>query len=1570
MPDRRIHRILLIAAWVVFQIAADPVHAYWQSFTNSDFARSTFWSDHFLWVATTGALLGFDTDGNASARYFTGDGLSDPNLYSVEAAGTGQLWIGSAGGLDLFTHGNTLSKSDDEWLHFNHTSGITSQLPVTHIRRESPSLIWLVTPDWLVRFDTQGTPTNSADDVWTVHEYQADYKAFDIASDGTKWFLHQEANWSVLYQLDDNGTPAKEDDELVLVREHLAFWPLSLHIDVFENKWLVFDQGFAVFNDRGTPADSTDDDFVEFYAQDGLVDRHIQSVNGRDGFIWVSTTNGLYVLDYNATPYDKSDDVWTRFDTTYGLANNNVKDTYISDAAHVWIATGNGASQLCHAGTPRELDDDQWKTYHNSDDMHLTDVHNVFIAPDQTKWFANDFTSPPSLTRFGDGATISRDDDQWTHYHRDTDDILYQRVYDITYDEYGDAWFATYLHLSRLSDGGTPFAKEDDSWYNYYYAGFAGQLAAALCEGNQGTWFGTLFSGLGYMDTKGTYDPTDDESVEYLIDGEPYNGANCVAGDYSGAKWWGIQGINWSGGAGPICLGVRRLDDSGTPLYPDDDTWTSYKASQDGLASDCVACIYEGDAGELWFGSGYRKSLSSGHNYIRLGNGISRVEHGGNATKDDDVIAAYRVEDGLCDNSVLDIDADASGSLWLATWGGVGYFDHAGTAQKDDDQWLCFRKEDGLLSNTVNGVAVDGNGSVWFGTVQGLNRYVKNFTSIGIETAVGGVEVTWAPNPTVDIAASVNLYRSTSYEDNYSKLNLSSLPLSGSYLDADPAPGVTNYYWLELVLEDGTTSRDKTDRVWVEPPAVLADFVVTVRESTVAAPEGGTSTFDVEVLSQKRYSGTVTLGVSGLGSAAESFAFDPPTVEVPGHSALTVAWDPLADAPVGSPIEDGFQITATEVTGTAASTKTVDVLGVVIDPADEYLTQFVYPAEPTAGHETEVFGRLTPQAAGQTVTVTTGTTLDVFTATTDESGFFSTTVPVAAAGSIAFASSTSGASTAPYQTEASRGRRHIRMTATTADGQFDPSDLVTVDGEIDPGLGEGEIYLALRNPDDTYAFKGHVSVDEYGTFHQSFYAQEGVTEVEAELAGDEDYYNASARLNVPVNAPIGMAIVVAGGGETGNPLWAATGVLTDRSYNVYKGRLIPEERIRYLHPDASRDPDGDGTPEVSATPTKANLQSSIETWASSLVDASTTYAPFKTPLTIYVVGVEVSPGVIQLNETETLSATELGGYLDTFLSTVQARYTDPEVPAPSSVPVNVVLEFEESGAFVDELAARNRIVVTSTGDGSGFPGINIISPDGTLAFSRYFYDEIDQGKYVATGWATGAEQMLYESLYSQWPLIESNGNGIPNEETDQLNGDGAGDKVLEYRDTYERRPAIDAMFSGLTIPEGEAEGLLWAKILDYGEYIDRVKCVVLPPEGSGEPMREYRMHWNAAHQRYELNHDGFRHRGLYKILITAVDADEDAALPWLSLVDVRGDTLGEDTTPPEDVTDVYTQARDGSVYLSWTESISIRRGGLLCIHETRRRRIWIRRLRRQRRPLHGHRPDQRRGVSIQDHRDR
>ena len=445
----------------------------------------------------------------------------------------------------------------------------------------------------------------------------------------------------------------------------------------------------------------------------------------------------------------------------------------------------------------------------------------------------------------------------------------------------------------------------------------------------------------------------------------------------------------------------------------------------------------------------------------------------------------------------------------------------------------------------------------------------------------GNIEIAWSANFGIADAVGVNIYKSLSLNENYVKLNVASLPLDSVFLDTAPYFGVNNFYWFELVKEDGSTDRDYLSKISLEPEEINRDFFLVVQEATIASVPGNTSVYDIEVLSQKGYTGAVDLGAGGLPPEAIAAVFDPPSVDVPGHSTLTVMWDPLLEPPTGG-YSYPFEITATESGGLSLTTKTVDVLGIVISPDDHYLTQFVYPTEPEAGHEAEVFGRLTPNEASQTVTVITGSPLDVFTATTDDSGLFSLTVPVDMAGEIQFTSAVSDATSALYVTDAKRGRRYIRMTATTADGLIDPGDLVELDGEIRPNPGPGVVHVEISNPPPyrlppgyhpTFAFNGDVSVDQYGAFHQSYYALEGVTYVEAEYGSDANYYNCSASLGVPANAPIGMVIVVAAdcANESGS-LWNGIQALTDKAYNVYKGRLIPESRIRYLHPDPTRDP--------------------------------------------------------------------------------------------------------------------------------------------------------------------------------------------------------------------------------------------------------------------------------------------------------------------------------------------------------------------------------------------------------------
>jgi len=805
-----------------------------------------------------------------------------------------------------------------------------------------------------------------------------------------------------------------------------------------------------------------------------------------------------------------------------------------------------------------------------------------------------------------------------------------------------------------------------------------------------------------------------------------------------------------------------------------------------------------------------------------------------------------------------------------------------------------------------------------------------NFGSVSASLQPDGtVLLEWAAKTNNPVSTktpeSVNVYRSLAYEESYVKINLTPLPLSGSYTDANPYKHVTTYYRFELVFDDGSASAEKTDIRWVEPAVEPTDFEISVQEDTMAAVKGDEAVYCVQVISKGGYTGTVTLDAADLPPAYATYDFDPAVVSVPGGSStLTVQWDGSTPAPPGGTAYP-FQVTGDDGTDTV---RTVDLLGVVIDPSDHYLTQFVYPVQPHAGRSITVWGRLTPQQDGQIVEVELAGTDAFYTTESDETGFFSVAVPVNTAETHTIRSSYGSTQSAQYDIDVWRGTRYIDMTASTADGTIEPGDLVALDGKITPNPGEEQIYLEIFNQDkESYAFKGNVSVDGYGTFHNTFFAQEGMTAVDVEFDGDADYYNATASLNVPANAPIGMAIVVAGGGQLGNTLWEATEALCDRAYNVFVGRLIPEDQICYLHPDPNHDPDDDEIPERCKDATATKLQEAIEVWALDYVDTSDTSSPFKTPLTIYLMGLEESPGVYRINESETVTTAQLATWIEHFVTNVKALYTDPEIPAPQTVPVNVVLEFKRSGQFVDELTGSDRIVVTSTGDGSTqYPGYNHVSDLGDVSFSHTFYDSINMGKYIAEGWAEAAEQMGdFEdptSGFAQKPLIDANGDGTPNQAQDTNSEIGAGNKLLEYRNTYDVRPEIRSIFPVLTIPLGHSDATVWAQVLDHDEGLDKIKCMILPPHDSSESMREYPMVFNDLMNRYELTHDGFHSRGTYRILITAMDLDGDHALVKDSKIHVLLNTSEEDTTAPADVSGLSAIAEDQQVSLSWAVSSS------------------------------------------------
>jgi RHS repeat-associated protein len=82
-----------------------------------------------------------------------------------------------------------------------------------------------------------------------------------------------------------------------------------------------------------------------------------------------------------------------------------------------------------------------------------------------------------------------------------------------------------------------------------------------------------------------------------------------------------------------------------------------------------------------------------------------------------DLLAKYKIADGLADSSILSVAVDPQGNKWFGTnQGGVSKFN--GTT------WTTYNTTNsGLASNHVYSIAIDAQGNKWFGTAAGVSKF-------------------------------------------------------------------------------------------------------------------------------------------------------------------------------------------------------------------------------------------------------------------------------------------------------------------------------------------------------------------------------------------------------------------------------------------------------------------------------------------------------------------------------------------------------------------------------------------------------------------------------------------------------------------------------------------------------------------------------------------------------------------------------------------------------------------------------------------------------------------------------
>lgn len=372
------------------------------------------------------------------------------------------------------------------------------------------------------------------------------------------------------------------------------------------------------------------------------------------------------------------------------------------------------------------------------------------------------------------------------------------------------------------------------------------------------------------------------------------------------------------------------------------------------------------------------------------------------------------------------------------------------------------------------------------------------------------------------------------------------------------------------------------------------------------------------------------------------------------------------------------------------------------------------------------------------------------------------------------------------------------------------------------------------------------------------------------------------------------AIIVAGGGPfTGNTLWDATQMNANYAYRALNIQGYKDEDIYYLSSSTGLDLNDDGKSDVDADAANSNLQNAITTWAA---DADS--------VLLYMID-HGGNGTFRMSGSETLSASELDGWLDTLQKTTTGT-------------VAVVYDACESGSFLSALippSDSQRVVITSTASGEYAYFLN----SGMLSFSYLFWSQIFGGAnlYDAFNNAKDSIGFLKDDQKDQTPQLDDNGNGIGNETSDGTTAKNftVGKGIVTAADL----PVLTNI-TGSQALSGESSATVEVNISSL-ESITRVWAVIQEPtftNTSDAPVTEMETFelTSGASNRYAGTYSGFASQGEYTITVYALNEKGTLSLPAVTNVQQTTDSGAP-------AADIKANEKDNSLNIKTSDEVSI-----------------------------------------------
>ena len=347
---------------------------------------------------------------------------------------------------------------------------------------------------------------------------------------------------------------------------------------------------------------------------------------------------------------------------------------------------------------------------------------------------------------------------------------------------------------------------------------------------------------------------------------------------------------------------------------------------------------------------------------------------------------------------------------------------------------------------------------------------------------------------------------------------------------------------------------------------------------------------------------------------------------------------------------------------------------------------------------------------------------------------------------------------------------------------------------------------------------------------------------------------------------VGKAVIIAGRASSTDAVWPTTSFLGNNGYNTLRYKGYGRENIRYLSPVTGSDVDGDGLAnDIAALSTRANV-----------ADAFTNWVGHTDRLFVYLVdhgGESGGEGFFRLNSSETISATELNGWL-TALQESSAK-----------TEVTLVIDCCNSGSFLHSLAytgSAQRVVIAACG--AAEPTVFVAG--GLVSFSEAFFAGLMMG--LSAGEAFVSAQSVMSSYQSA--CMDDDGDGLYDASDGQVAAaEDVGASFVAGKDI----PQMGMVSDNVQLT-GDQPVTFWASDIMSSYAITRVWCMVVPPSHQPDPnnpvidLPQLELAFNSVSQRYEADYAGFSEVGTYKIIYYAKDVWGSVSQPRQSYVTQSG----------------------------------------------------------------------------------